>query len=184
MQHEPRPDDAPEPERRKGTRRLRSLRRLTRPFRRPLIGVPVVLAIAALSVVVALGAPPFDSTKPPEPKRVSVTVDQQVEPAQATESFLDGQKRFDANAVWDSLGDTLQQQLVTNGMTREAYQEQLDSARKSGSSIQDIYYVGGMKLNDGTSVYLYVINVEAPDGSAQVPYMFIVNKQGKIEAVQ
>lgn len=97
----------------------------------------------------------------------------------AIESFLDGQRSYDANKIWDSLGDEMKQ-----GQSIEAAQQTVESAKQRGIHYGTYQYVGGLALNDGGSVHLYVVSISNGTQERQIPFTFTLNKAGKIAKIE
>jgi hypothetical protein len=66
-------------------------------------------------------------------------------------------------------------------------QRQLDTARERGTRLDQINYVGGYPLPDGTSLQFYVVASHGPSARAEaehVTYIFTLDRAGKISKVQ
>jgi hypothetical protein len=102
----------------------------------------------------------------------------------AVETYLTGQKEFQARLMWEALSDDLKRTMSQNGRTMEATQQQLEQSKRSGIKYTGLQYVAGVPLNDGRSVHLYIVSVSVPSNQGQrdeqVPYTFTVDKTGKI----
>lgn len=107
-----------------------------------------------------------------------------VAPAPIIESYLKAQNRFDAGVMWETMSERYQKILATRGVNAEILQQQLDMARSHGRHFKDITYVAGYELNDGSSIYLYVVTVEMDGESQQVPHLFTVDPNGKIDNIE
>jgi hypothetical protein len=128
-----------------------------------------------------LSTSPADSTSA-EP--ISVPVNRTVERAPVVEQYLKAQSRFDANSMWDSISDNMKQQLQASSTDVQSLQDQLDQAKQSGRSYSTQLYVGGVPMDTESVAYFYVITVETPNGATRVPYIYVVGKDGKIDAIQ
>ncbi len=105
-------------------------------------------------------------------------------PAPAVEHYLKAQASFNAQGMWEVLGDDFKQQLQVNNATPQQLQAQLDSAKQSGRRYSAATYVGGIPMSDSSSVYFYVLTVDTPNGTTQVPYIYVVDRGGKIASIQ
>jgi hypothetical protein len=99
----------------------------------------------------------------------------------APELFLTGQKEANANLMWEAMSDELKQGLQQNGQTPERMQQQLDDMRRQGVSYTGFQFIASTPLNDGRSVYLYVVSAS---NGGQEPFTFTVNSKGKIERIE
>jgi hypothetical protein len=104
----------------------------------------------------------------------------------ATESYLRGNQNYDANLVWNSLDSDAQSRLGASGGSRDDLQQQMDAAKQRGVQIAETSYIGGKSLPDGTSMQFYLVGIRQQT-SASVdyqPYMFTLDRDGKIAKVQ
>ncbi len=104
----------------------------------------------------------------------------------STEDYLRGNRDYNADLVWSSLSSDAQNRLQTQGGSVEGLQQQMEAARQQGISLDEISYVGGKKLPDGTSMQFYLVGIRQqsrPDLDYQ-PYMFTLDRDGKIAKVQ
>jgi hypothetical protein len=104
----------------------------------------------------------------------------------ATEDYLRGNRDYNADLVWSSLNGDAQGRLRDRGGSLEGLQEQMESARQQGIRLEEISYVGGKALPDGTSMQFYLVGVRQPPRSDidYQPYMFTLDRDGKIAKVQ
>lgn len=108
-------------------------------------------------------------------------------PAASVESFARGQTNFDAQLIWSSLSDDFTQALEAQGQEAGTIQTQLDSLKDQGVRYTAVKYVGGHKAATGEAYYLYVFsrqNAGQEQGVESVPYVFVVNRGGKIERIE
>ncbi len=115
---------------------------------------------------------------------VSTTATSQLPPSPTVEHYLKAQATFDANGMWDSISDDLKQQLQASSASPQQLQAQLDSAKQSGRRYAGATYVGGVPMHGGSNVYFYVLMVDTPTGSTEVPYIYVVGPDGKIASIQ
>ena len=64
--------------------------------------------------------------------------------------------------------------------------QQMESAKSSGVKLEEISYIGGKALPDGTSMQFYLVGVrqQARSDIDYQPYMFTLDRDGKIAKVQ
>ena len=105
---------------------------------------------------------------------------------QATEAFLRGTRDANASLVWGSLSTAAQAQMQARSITPEQRQQELEQQRAAGFSLEDVSYVGGRALPDGTSLHFYLVALRPSRGTPvrYVPYTFTVDSDGKIVKVQ
>jgi hypothetical protein len=156
------------------------MRRIVRYFvLRPAAFVGVLVAVVL--VVAAVAAVPFLLPSIPGLN----TLRSQPEPA-ATGEFLRGQRDYNAQQMWANLSSDAQQRMRSQGGSLEELQRQMESARQSGFKLEEISYVGGKALPDGTSVQVYLVGYR-PQARADLDYqsfMFTLDRDGKIARVQ
>jgi hypothetical protein len=104
----------------------------------------------------------------------------------ATEDYLRGNRDYNADLVWNSLDSNAQAQLASRGGSRDDLQTQMDAAKQKGVQIAETSYIGGKSLPDGTSMQFYLVGVRQQAGSSidYQPYMFTLDRDGKIAKVQ
>jgi len=107
-------------------------------------------------------------------------------PPNATEDYLRGNRDYNADLVWSSLSPDAQNRLQTQGGSLEGLQQQMESARQQGVHLDEVSYVGGKTLPDGTSMQFYLVGVRTQSRSDvdYQPYMFTLDRDGKIAKVQ
>ncbi|MDP2661841.1 MAG: hypothetical protein Q8R28_14030 [Dehalococcoidia bacterium] len=108
-------------------------------------------------------------------------------PAASTEAFARGQTSFDAQLIWSSLSDDFTQSLSDQGQEVSSIQSQLDTLKSTGIHYTGITYLGGHTAKSGESYYVYVFSRTSVDPSVpdeDVPYVFVVNRGGKIDRIE
>ena len=181
------PNPIAPPTRRPG--RFLVLRRLTRLlFRRWLYAMTVLFrwmrpAIGYIAVIVALlgvigwmavqlwwpdGATPKDARVAPLP------------PTSAIETFLQGQQTYNAELMWQAYSPDYQAAQLERGATKAVLQAQADSQRRRGLQYTHADYIGGVKLEDGRSMYFYTVDLALESQHGKFPYIFTADTEGKI----
>jgi hypothetical protein len=104
----------------------------------------------------------------------------------STEDYLRGNRDYNADLVWSSLNNDAQSRLKDSGGSLEGLQQQMESARTRGIKLEEVSYVGGKTLPDGTSMQFYLVGVRQQTRSDidYQPYMFTLDRDGKIAKVQ
>jgi hypothetical protein len=104
----------------------------------------------------------------------------------STEDYLRGNRDYNADLVWSSLNNDAQNRLRNQGGSQEALQQQMDAARQKGIKLEDVSYIGGKTLPDGTSTVFYLVGIrqQAASNIDYQPYMFTLDRDGKIAKVQ
>ena len=104
----------------------------------------------------------------------------------STEDYLRGNRDYNADLIWASLNDDAQTRLRTSGGSLEGLQQQMDAARQKGIKLEDVSYIGGKTLPDGSSMQFYLVGIKQQAGSNvdYQPYMFTLDRDGKIAKVQ
>src|SRR5437763_17221957 len=104
----------------------------------------------------------------------------------STEDYLRGNRDYNADLVWNSLDNDAQSRLASQGGSRDDLQQQMDAARQKGVQLAETSYIGGKSLPDGTSMQFYLVGIKQQTGSSidYQPYMFTLDRDGKIAKVQ
>jgi hypothetical protein len=104
----------------------------------------------------------------------------------STEDYLRGNRDYNADLIWASLNDDAQSRLRTSGGSLEGLQQQMDAARQKGIKLEDVSYIGGKTLPDGSSMQFYLVGIrqQARSDIDYQPYMFTLDRDGKIAKVQ
>jgi hypothetical protein len=107
-------------------------------------------------------------------------------PPTATEDYLRGNQNYDAQLMWNSLSSDAQQQLTGQGGSASDLDRQMQAAKDRGVKLEEFSYIGGKPLPDGTSVAFYLVGIQdQPQASVDYqPYMFTLDRSGKISKVQ
>ncbi|MSQ23663.1 MAG: hypothetical protein EXR58_03795 [Chloroflexi bacterium] len=103
----------------------------------------------------------------------------------ATAQYLKGQEVYDAHMVWDSYSERVLREAQQRGLSLDDTQRQLDRARQVGTKIEQIDYIGGYPIPNG-SMHFYVVFRSDPSRreAVPVPYVFTLDGSGKIDAVE
>ena len=144
---------------------------------------PAALIAALVGLVVIIGAAVLLPTLAPSVGLPSLR--QQSAPT-ATEDYLRGNRDYNADLVWSSLNSDAQSRLQSGGGSLEGLQRQMQTARDHGIKLEEISYIGGKSLPDGTSMQFYLVGIrqQATSGIDYQPYMFTLDRDGKIAKVQ
>jgi hypothetical protein len=104
----------------------------------------------------------------------------------ATEDFLRGNRDYNADLMWGSLNTDAQTRMRDQGGSLEDLQRQMESAKQSGTKLEEIAYIGSKALPDGTSTQFYLVGIRqrARSDIDYQPYMFTLDRDGKIAKVQ
>ena len=105
----------------------------------------------------------------------------------STESYLRGNRDFNADLMWTALAPEAQERFRARGATTQELQQQMDAAREQGTKLEDFSYIGGQQLPDGTSMHFYLVLTKGPQSRADptyIPYVFTLDRGGKIARVQ
>jgi hypothetical protein len=158
-------------------------RGLTRGIRYFVLHPAALIATLAIVVIVVAGiiaAPLYIRSIPG-----LATLRPQAAPS-ATEDYMRGNQTYNADLVWNSLDNDAQSRLSAQGGSRDDLQQQMDAAKQRGTQIAEMSYIGSKSLPDGTSMQFYLVGVRQQSGSNidYQPYMFTLDRDGKIAKVQ
>jgi len=135
----------------------------------------------------SLGPATAAATSPSAATPVAVRPAPTVRPSASVQQYIQGMVGFNAHMMWQSLSTTAIQQMTSQGGSEEALQQKLDQARQQGAAYDDVTYVGGYPLKDGTEYFFYVVSrrgFSAPNTADQEFFVFTVGPDGKILAIQ
>ncbi len=167
----------------------RAIRRTLIRFVRLLVVRPVVGLLALVAIVVVAGAGVFafsNLTAGSGPGiALRMPMPRSGEP-EATEEFLRGNRDYNAELIWKSFSDDAKAQLQNNGGSLQTLEQQMQSAKQRGVAFEEISYIGGKDLQDGTSKEFYLVGIrpQAKGEIEYVPFMFTLDRDGKIARVQ
>jgi hypothetical protein len=105
----------------------------------------------------------------------------------STESYMKGTETFNAELVWNALSDEAQGRYRSRGGSMQALQSQMDQAKQAGAQLEHVTYIGGQSFPDGSSMHFYTVLTRGPQSRSDaepVPYIFTLDKTGKIVRVQ
>jgi hypothetical protein len=144
--------------------------------------VLVALIVAASLAVFQAGLPTLSLSLPSAPFKVGGGG-----APNSTESYMKGTETFNAELVWNALSDDAQGRYRSRGGSMQALQAQMDQAKQAGAQLEHVTYIGGQAFPDGTSMHFYTVLTHGPQSRADaepVPYVFTLDKTGKIVRVQ
>jgi hypothetical protein len=109
------------------------------------------------------------------------------EPA-AIQNYLNGTRRGDVNAVWDSLGIEEKARRLTRGDDKEVLTGVFNFQQRNNLVYSGYHYIGGRALDGTTDLsqggyYFYTGDVRGNGQTQSVPLLFQVNEQGQITTV-
>ena len=108
-------------------------------------------------------------------------------PPVSVTTYIQGMVQFDAGMMWQSLDQSAVAAMINQNGSEQALQKKLDQARSQGASYDDVAYVGGTHLLDGSQYSFYVVTrtgFSSPNTRDQEFFVFTVGASGKISAIQ
>jgi len=150
------------------------------PIRFVIVLVALIAGIALM--VFQAGLPTVSLSLPTAPFKVG-----SAGAPNSTESYMKGTETFNADLVWASLSDEAQGRYRSRGGSMQALQSQMDQAKQAGTQLEHVTYIGGQSFSDGTSMHFYTVLTRGPQAKSDaepVPYIFTLDKSGKIVRVQ
>ena len=108
-------------------------------------------------------------------------------PAASVDSYIGGLTTFDADRMWDSFSGEYLVGMENRGGSKDLLQQNLDEAKRRGATYDEINYIGAYNLNNGYQYFFYVVSrrgFSGPDQQEQIYYVFTVDPEGKIVAVE
>jgi hypothetical protein len=135
-----------------------------------------IVAYLGYQQVQAYFAPPPSTAPPPAIQAAPL-----IQPPESVQQYLEGQRNFDAEAMWDAFSEETKAVHLAEGSSLSTFKRAIERMRESGLRYGDSQYIGGYRLENGLSYYFYVTEVRNDAGqSAQVYQIFIVDKEGKV----
>lgn len=104
-------------------------------------------------------------------------------PPSAVETYIEGQRTYDAELMWSSLSEDVQTQRAEQGASKEVMQTMAEKERSQGLTYANYVYVGGADRESGGGMYVYAVDVEAGERSAKIPITFFTDENGQVEYV-
>lgn len=100
----------------------------------------------------------------------------------SVETYLAGQKDYNAQMMWEAMDDQLKQALQQRGQTLDSLKQQQLQLRQAGVKTT-AQHIAGVDLADGRKVFLYIVTQSRGTESQQAPFTFTVSKAGKIVSI-
>jgi hypothetical protein len=149
------------------------------------LGILIVALLAGAALVIfQSGLPTLSLSLPSAPFRMGAGGGGA---PSATENYMHGTETFNAELVWNALSDEAQGRFRQRGGSMQALQSQMDQAKQAGAQLEQVTYIGGQSFPDGTSMHFYTVLTKGPQSRTDaepVPYIFTLDKSGKIVRVQ
>lgn len=109
-----------------------------------------------------------------------VTTQSPVPSPEAPIAYIRAMSNYDAHTMWLQLSPDAQ---GSQG-SEQALQQRLDNMKPRPGTVKEITYVGGSKMHDGTSVYMYVLTVQNGTQVDQTELTVYLDQNGKITSLQ
>ena len=104
-------------------------------------------------------------------------------PPSSVETYIEGQRTYDAELMWSSLSEEVQASRAEQGASKEVMQTMAEQEQRQGLTYVDYAYVGGVDRESGGGMYVYAVDVEAGERSAKIPMTFFTDENGQVEYV-
>lgn len=104
-------------------------------------------------------------------------------PPSSVETYIEGQRAYDAELMWSSLSEEVQTRRAEQGASKETMQTMAEQERRQGLTYIDYAYVGGVDRENGGGMYVYAVDVEAGEQRAKIPMTFFTDENGQVEYV-
>jgi len=142
----------------------------------------------ALTLLIALGCyvgyqqglpyllpPPAEAPPPP------IQAAPLVQPPASVTQYLEGQRRFDAEAMWNAFSEETKAAHLAEGSSLSTFKRAIQRMHDSGLQYGESVYIGGYMLPNGLAYYFYVTEVRNEAGqSAEVYQIFVIDREGKV----
>jgi hypothetical protein len=105
-----------------------------------------------------------------------------IQPAEAVTQFLQSQREFDVDKMWDSFSPELQAAILDQGASKDDLAQQLESEQEAGQRYRSIEYVGGVNIENNWQMFFYAVEIASSDPrrDGTFSYVFTVDSDGKI----
>ena len=150
---------------------------LGRPLR-PIAGFLVVV-LALLGVIGWLSYQLW-APKPGESHDTRVSP---LPPSSAVETYIQGQRTYNASLMWDALSNEAQANRLSQGASKETLRVRADNEKLQGLQYKNYDYIGGVKLPDGGRMYFYAVDLEFQSKRGKLPMTFTADADGKVISV-
>ena len=104
-------------------------------------------------------------------------------PAAAVETFIQGQKTFNADIMWDAYSTQYQASQLASGASKATLQAQADNLRNIGLEFLRYEYIGGVKEDSG-GIYFYTVDLRVRNQQRRFPIIFHADADGKITEIE
>jgi hypothetical protein len=104
-------------------------------------------------------------------------------PAAAIQNYLTGRQSYDAELMWDAFSNTYQANQLQRGGSKATMQTVAAQEKQLGLQYRKLQYIGGVKLEDGGSMYYYAVDLAYQSQKLRLPMVFMADREGKIEYI-
>lgn len=147
--------------------------------------IALLVVAGALWVVTAQSRQDMSPFMLQEGTVVSAPHGQYLAPPLAVEQYLLAQGQRNAPAMWAALSEDFRLAMADDqDAAVAALQADLDNNRLEGRGFHSATYIGGAALQNGENVYFYIVNIQTPDGIVKIPYIFVLDSNGRIISIQ
>jgi hypothetical protein len=137
-----------------------------------IFGIAALIAAFALNLITI---PTFSEASGPE-----VGLNRAPDEPEATAMYFQGHKILDARLIWGAYSETYARAMIRQGNSPDRTQEQLFNSRDSGSRLEP-HFVATYPTPNGKLAYYAVTHIGGRGGGQQtIPYMFVLDGNGKI----
>lgn len=113
--------------------------------------------------------------------QTTVQVAPVIAPPPSIQAYLDAQRNFDADRMWQTLSPEAKARRLASGETLATFRSSIQLLQQQGFRFGDSKYVGGYRLPDGQAYYFYVTQISTNSGQTGWVYqIFWVNTDGRI----
>jgi hypothetical protein len=105
-----------------------------------------------------------------------------IAPPQSVLTYIEAQRNFDVNKMWEAYSGRAQAALLDNGNTKEALKARLDQFKSNGIKFQREQFIGAKELSNGQRMFFYAVEVQVPGsgGLQTIPTIFLVDDTGQL----
>jgi hypothetical protein len=138
-----------------------------------------------VTILIALGAfyayravfPPSTGEADQSPVRPAPVI----APPASVRAYLEAQRDFDAERMWQTLSPDAKARRLAAGETLASFRQSVELLQQQGIRFGDSTYIGGYRLPDGQAYYFYVTEIRNASNQRGLVYqIFWVDSDGLI----
>lgn len=119
----------------------------------------------------------------PKPGAPDIGRAESIPQAAAVQNYLQGRRSFNAELMWEAFSSDYQAERLSAGASKATLQSQVNNEKLRGFQYGSAEYIGGVKLEDGGSMYFYSIPLSVQSQKVKVPLVIMADREGRISSM-